>query len=120
MPKLLYVDDEFINLQLFKFNFQKHFELYLASSGQEALEIIESEDVSVIISDLKMPEMDGIELVSEIKKKYPEKICFLLSAYYLSEAISMGLNEADIFEYIIKPWKKDELLKTLDKAYNSL
>ena len=118
--KLLYVDDEFVNLQLFKFNFQKQFNLYLASSGQEALELIENENISVIISDLKMPKMNGIELVSKIKEIYPEKVCFMLSAYHISEAQNMGLNESDIFEYIAKPWKKEVLEKLLRKAYDLL
>jgi len=69
--KLLYVDDEFINLQLFKFNFQKEYELFLASSGSEALSILEKEDINVIISDLKMPGMNGIELIKSIKYKSP-------------------------------------------------
>lgn len=118
--KLLYVDDEFVNLQLFKFNFQKQFQLFLASSGQEALDIIESEDISVIISDLKMPKMNGIELVRRIKNNYPDKICFMLSAYDFSEALNMGLEESDIFEYISKPWKRETLTVSLNKAYSSL
>ncbi|MFA6401979.1 MAG: response regulator [Salinivirgaceae bacterium] len=115
--KLLYVDDEFINLQLFKFNFQKEYELFLASSGPEALSILEKEDIKVIISDLKMPGMNGIELIKSIKHKSPNKICLMLSAYYISEAKEMGLDESLIHKYIVKPWNKTEIIASLSNLF---
>ncbi len=117
--KILYVDDELINLQLFKFNFQKEFDLFLASSGQEALQILEKEDILVIISDLKMPGMNGIELIKIIKNKTPEKICMMLSAYYISEAKEMGLDESLLHKYIVKPWNKTEIISTLQTIFNN-
>lgn len=115
LPKLLYVDDESLNLQLFKFNFQSNFELSLAKSGAEALEILESSEIKIIISDLKMPEMNGIELINIIKNKFPDKVCMMLSAYSLAEALEMGLNEDYIVQYINKPWKRDQLLNDIHK-----
>jgi YesN/AraC family two-component response regulator len=115
--KLLYVDDELINQQLFKYNFQKYFDLLLAGSGQEALDIISSEDVSVILTDLKMPGMNGIELTSKIKTQHPDKVCLIVSAYFISEAISMGLDESMIFEYITKPWQRDNVIDILNRAF---
>ncbi len=115
--KLLYVDDELINLQLFKYNFQKHFELFLAGSGQEALDIVSKEDVSVILTDLKMPGMNGIELTSKIKTQYPDKVCLIVSAYFMSEAKNMGLDESLIFKYITKPWQRDNIIEILDRAF---
>ncbi|NPA36972.1 MAG: response regulator, partial [Chlorobi bacterium] len=55
MPKLLYIDDEPINLQLFRLNFQKDFDLFLAESGPEGLSILKNHEIPVIITDLKMP-----------------------------------------------------------------
>lgn len=118
--KVLYVDDEFVNLQLFKFNFQKDFELYLASSGKEALELIKKEGIRVIITDLKMPEMNGIELVKYIKSEFDDKICMMLSAYYISEAIDMGLKETLIHKYIVKPWNKKEIIQCLNEVFETL
>jgi len=115
--KILYVDDESINLQLFRFNFQNDFHLFLASSGSEALDIIKNEQINVIISDLKMPGMDGIELIERIKKDNPDKICLMLSAYYISEAITMGLNESLIYKYLLKPWNKNEVTKILNELF---
>jgi len=119
LNKLLYVDDEFINLQLFKFNFQKDYHLFLASSGPEALTILEKEDIQVIISDLKMPGMNGIELIKKIKEKAPDKTCLMLSAYYISEAKEMGLDESLIYKYIVKPWNKSEIITSLSKLFKS-
>jgi adenylate cyclase len=110
---LLYVDDEFINLQLFKFNFEKEFNLFLASSGREALSILEKENIPVVISDLKMPGMNGIELIKIIKDKLPNTVCLMLSAYYISEAKEMGLDESLIYKYIVKPWNKNEIINSL-------
>lgn len=118
--KVLYVDDEYVNLQLFKFNFQKDFHLYLASSGKEALSILEKEDIKVVISDLKMPEMNGIELIKHIKTGFPNKNCIMLSAYYISEAIDMGLDESLISKYFVKPWNKAELIDYLNEVFNTI
>jgi response regulator RpfG family c-di-GMP phosphodiesterase len=116
LPKILYVDDEPINLQLFKFNFQKQFNLLLAKSGQEALDILSKEDIKVIVTDLKMPGMNGIELIEKIKEKQNDKICMLLSAYDISEARKMGLDETRIFSYIRKPWRRNAVSEILNKA----
>ena len=120
MPNLLYVDDEPINLQLFKYNFQKSFNLFLAESGEIALDILSKEDVNVIITDLKMPKMNGIELISKIKDLYPEKICMIVSAYSISEARKMGLDEATVFDYITKPWKRDTVADMIERAFGTL
>lgn len=118
--KLLYVDDEWVNLQLFKFSFQDDFTAFLAGSGQEALELIKNEQISVIISDLRMPEMNGIELINRIKNDNPAAVCMLLSAYRISEAIEMGLDESLIERYIAKPWSKADLLNYLQELFSRL
>lgn len=112
--KILYVDDEFINLQLFKFNFQNDFDLFLADSGTIALEILKKEQIPLIISDLKMPEMNGIELINIIKNEFTDKTCMMLSAYSIAEALEMGLNEDNIVQYISKPWKREQLLADIN------
>ncbi|MGE4287867.1 MAG: response regulator [Salinivirgaceae bacterium] len=118
--KLLYVDDEWVNLQLFKFSFQDDFTVFLASSGQEALELINKEQIHVIISDLRMPEMNGIELIKHIKNNNSAAVCMLLSAYRISEAIEMGLDESLIERYIAKPWSKADLLEYLNNIFAKL
>ncbi|MBI9069484.1 MAG: response regulator [Salinivirgaceae bacterium] len=113
---LLYVDDEPINLKLFKLNFDKIFELHVAESGMEALKIIEENDISIIISDYKMPEMNGVEFIGEAKKRKDEFICFLLSAYKESELRSFTIESKNIDGYISKPWKRDDVLNLINKS----
>lgn len=115
--KILYVDDEDINLELFKINFENHFEVLTAESGKDALKILkENNDIGVIYSDLKMPVMNGFELISQIKKQSPEKICIMLTAFADTDVMMKAINDELIFRYLLKPWKTDEIIKTTQLA----
>lgn len=112
---LLYVDDEPINLQLFKFNFRQHYNLFLAQSAMEGLEILQKQDVSIVISDFKMPEMNGLEFFTEIKKTKPRMPCILLSAYLETEIKDMSIDVGLVDCFIAKPWKREEVLGIISK-----
>lgn len=118
--KVLYVDDEVINLELFKINFRNEFEIFTADSAQKGLEILKDEQIDVIISDLKMPHMNGIDLIERIKKENPEKICILLTAFMESDVMLRAINEELVYRYIMKPWKKDELREIIDSAFKRI
>jgi len=121
MQKVLYVDDEPINLELLKISFRKEYEVITAMSADDGLEILEKDpDVKLIISDLRMPFMDGYEFIKVIKNKYEDKICMLLTGYMESEIMMEGINKDLIFRYIIKPWKKDELNQSIEEAFNRI
>lgn len=115
--RVLYVDDEVINLELFKINFRNEFEIFTADSAQKGLEILKDEEIGVIITDLKMPQMNGIELIERIKKENPEKICILLTAFMETDVMLKAINEELVYRYIMKPWKKDELLEIINSAF---
>lgn len=112
---LLYVDDEPINLQLFKFNFRQKYNLFLAQSAIEGLEILRSENIPLVVSDFKMPEMNGLEFITEIKKNAPETTCILLTAYLESEVKDMSIDVGLVDYFIAKPWKRDDVLNILSK-----
>ena len=117
LSKVLYVDDEYINLDLLRLTFLNEFEIMTAESGEEGLQILKtSPDIKVVISDLKMPGMNGLEFIREIKKQYPEKICMLLTGFMESEVMIEGFNEEILFRYLMKPFKKDELKKAILEA----
>jgi YesN/AraC family two-component response regulator len=78
---LLYVDDERVNLELFRINFAKDYDVKIALSAKEGHSIIKENKVDVIISDLRMPEKNGFEFIKEIKRENPGKICNILSAF---------------------------------------
>jgi two-component system NtrC family sensor kinase len=89
----------------------------IAESGEEGLQILKTiPDIKVVISDLKMPGMNGMEFIREIKKQYPDKICMLLTGFMESEVMMEGFNEEILFRYLMKPFKKDELKKAILEA----
>lgn len=118
LPRILYVDDEAINLELLQITFMTDLEVLTATSGKEGLEILESNpDIEVIISDLKMPVMNGLDFIKQVKNKSKEKVCMLLTGYLESDIMLEGFNKELIFRYIKKPWKKEDLMYTINEAF---
>lgn len=114
--KIIYVDDEQINLELFKINFRNDFEIFVADSAIKGLEIIAQNNINVIISDLKMPHMNGLEFIEKIKSENPSKVCILLTAFMESDVMLKAINNELIYRYIMKPWRKDEIKEIIELA----
>ncbi len=107
---ILYVDDEDVNLTLFKIVFKKKFNVITALSGEEGLEKLKSNpNVSVVISDMKMPGMNGIEFIKIAKKDFPEISFFILTGFDITEEIADALNERLIHKYFRKPFDMKEI-----------
>jgi two-component system, response regulator, stage 0 sporulation protein F len=112
--KVIYVDDEPINLQLFKLNFRRKYDVLLANDGFEGLSVLnENPDTNIIISDMRMPIMSGIEFITKAKEIFPDKNFYILTGFEITpeiqEAISMGL----IQKYFTKPLDITEIDKTI-------
>lgn len=117
LPRILYVDDEIINLELLQLTFMNDFEVITASSAEEGLKILElNPEIHVVISDLKMPVMNGLEFIKVVKQNFEEKVCMLLTGFMESEVMLEGFNKELIFRYLMKPWKVDELKETILEA----
>lgn len=117
LPRILYVDDEVINLELLQLTFMNDFEVITATSAKGGLELLDlNPDIHVVISDLKMPVMNGLDFIKVVKQKYKEKICMLLTGYMESEVMLEGFNKELIFRYLMKPWNKEELENTIREA----
>jgi len=117
LPSILYVDDEAINLELLQLTFMDDFDVITAESAEEGLRLLSiNQDIHVIISDLKMPVMNGLDFIKEIKKRYQGKTCMLLTGFMESDVILEGFNKELIFRYIMKPWKKVELEQAIRDA----
>ncbi|MGB5686333.1 MAG: response regulator, partial [Candidatus Electrothrix sp.] len=115
--KLLYVDDEKINLTNFTIAFRAKYQIYVASSGQEALEVFKNNDnIAIVITDQRMPGMTGVELLQHIKKHNKDVIRIILTAYTDISDIIDAINKGHIYQYIVKPWVENDLLQVLDKA----
>ena len=113
---ILVVDDEQDNLDAFRFNFRKVFDIVSAGSGAEALEVLKQKDVAVIITDQRMPKMTGLELLREAKELRPEAVGIILTAFtdvdVLIEAITLG----QVYRYVTKPWDAKEVRGILQYA----
>jgi len=115
--KVLCVDDEpNILSALRRMLSLEGFEVFTADSGAQALELLARESVNVIISDMKMPGMNGTELLEKIRQQWPQTMRLLLTgASDVSGAID-AINQGAIYRYISKPWNDEELLSTIKSA----
>jgi response regulator RpfG family c-di-GMP phosphodiesterase len=118
-PKInvLYVDDERINLEGFKANYRRDYNVFTAVSASEALNLLGSNNIHVLITDQKMPDTQGTELLAMAAKVYPQQTRIMLTAYADTESILSAFHDGDIFRYVLKPYDPDKLKKTIDEAY---
>ena len=114
---ILYVDDEENNLFSFKATFRIKYQVFTALSGDEALKILESKKIHVIITDQRMPEMTGVEFLERVLEKHPDPMRILLTGYADMGAVVYAVNKGKIFHYLAKPWNEEELDLTINRAY---
>ncbi|WP_054694833.1 response regulator [Geotalea toluenoxydans] len=116
--RILCVDDERNVLRAIERMFiDEDYEIITASSGEEGLEkLSSSENVHVIISDYRMPGMNGVEFLKKACSLRPETIRIVLSGYADTAAVVAAINEGEIYRFIPKPWNEDELRMTIAKA----
>lgn len=113
---ILYVDDEQKNLDSFRVLFRKDYDIKLATSAMEGMQIMEDRDVKLVITDQRMPNMTGVEFLEKISDIYPDVTRVILTGYSDEEAIISAINKGKVFRYITKPWKREELKQTIDYA----
>lgn len=106
---VLLVDDESDNLDAFRFNFRKSFSIITAGSGKEALEILEKQEIAVIVTDQRMPEMTGLDLLTKVRDLAPDTIGCILTAYTEVDVLIEAINLGKIYRYIAKPWDSHEM-----------
>lgn len=118
MKSILFVDDEVQILKALKRLFHNgNYEVMFAENANEALQILESREFDLIITDVRMPEMDGFELLKIVKEKYPLTLRVTLSGYTDSKNILKALEDNLAKLYIFKPWDNQELLSTIDRLF---
>lgn len=118
MYRILIVDDEENIVNALKRCLRKvdDWEVKIFTSAAEALQYARSISFDLFISDFRMPEMNGVEFLSEIKKIQPNSARIILSGYTDLEALLGAINEAEIFRFISKPWNDYELILTIEQA----
>ena len=115
--KLMVVDDEPDNLDLLYRTFRRDFQVYKADSALSALEVLDQQgEMAVIISDQRMPEMNGTEFLGKTVERFPDTIRILLTGYTDVEDLVEAINSGQVFKYITKPWNPEELKLVINQA----
>ena len=116
--KILYVDDEPMNLEVFRLSFKSVYEVVIANSARKALKILEElPDIELVISDMKMPIINGIEFIEMAKEQSPMegRLYFILTGFDINEEITRALNRGLIDAYFQKPFNKSKLKTALEE-----
>ena len=117
-PTLLLVDDEQSILNALTRVLRKEpYRLLTAISGEEALDILGKETVHVVGSDFRMPGKSGIELLREVKQRFPATVRVILSGYADGHVIVDSINVGEVYRFLPKPWNDDELVVTLRQCF---
>lgn len=117
--RLLIVDDEEnISRAMVRLLRRDGYTIFTANSGQQGLDILKTEPIAVIISDQRMPQMSGVEFVSEVYKLYPDTIRIVLSGYTDLETITEAINRGAIYKFYTKPWDDDLLRENIRHAFD--
>lgn len=115
--KVLYIDDEEINLEVFHSTFRKKYEVYTAISADEGMKILDNNNINIIISDQRMPLKTGVSFFEEVKVKYPDTIRIILTAYADYETAYDSINRGYVFRFVQKPWEFEDLSNTIEDSY---
>ncbi len=116
---VLYVDDERDNLRVFELTFRRDFTILTAESAKEGLEVLSQHPVAVVLSDQKMPGIEGVEFLRQVCEIDPRTLRILVSAYGDAKTLGAAINDGNIYRYIAKPWEPEDLRLTVQRAIES-
>ena len=117
VPAVLFVDDEHGVLAAIRRTVRREpFRKFFAGTAEEALNILRNNDISVMVTDLRMPGMDGLELIRRAKEHNPRLMCIILTASYDAKTIKEALDRGEIYAVIRKPWNRQQLISCVREA----
>ncbi|MBA3856278.1 MAG: two-component system response regulator [Cyanobacteria bacterium PR.3.49] len=114
--KILLVDDEEANVRLLRRVLSDEYDTVEALSGQDGLNLLKEHDISLIITDQRMPGMTGVQLLKESLAVRPDAMRILLTGYTDVQALIDAINSGHVYKYVPKPWDRDELKVTVKRA----
>ena len=118
MDKILIVEDDLKLQKFLQTRLQKHneeFEVILAYNGEEAIKILEQKYISLLVTDIQMPKVDGLTLLAYINKKHPHIPCIVMTAHLTKES-DTRLSDDNIFRFLKKPFQYEDLMKAIFQA----
>ncbi|MEM8893401.1 MAG: response regulator [Bacteroidota bacterium] len=116
LNNILYVDDEESNLRVFDSVFSRYYNIYTANNGETAIKMLRQHEIHMIITDQKMPEMTGTDLLERVLGEFPDIIRIILTGFSDIQAIIKAINKCSIFKYITKPYENAEIREIIDKG----
>ena len=114
--RILFIDDEEANLRVFRSTFRWDYEVITAISASVAKDILYAEPIDLIITDQRMPDVTGVEFLEMILPDFPDIPRIIMTGYSDVDSIIEAINRGKIFQYITKPWKKEEIQFIIEKA----
>jgi DNA-binding NtrC family response regulator len=115
--KILIVDDEENILSALKRLFRnENYDILTAQSGEDALSTLEEQPVDLIISDLKMPNMNGIEFLAKAKETNPGALRIMLTGHADLKSVIEAIDKGEVYRFLLKPWNNDELKMSVRQA----
>ncbi len=117
LPRILVVDDEEAILETMTFTFEGEYEVLTSSDARRALQILdEKSPIAVVLTDQRMPNMSGVELLAEVCRRHPNTVRMILTGFADLEAILEAINDGHVYAYITKPWEPDHLKQLMKQA----
>src|SRR5436190_22192620 len=113
---LLIIDDEPDVCESVHDLLRREFRVLKANSAQEGYRIMQEEEVHIVMSDQRMPQITGVELLAKVKSKYPQAVRMLFTGYADLESIIAAINQGHIYGFLKKPWKPEELQAVVREA----
>ncbi len=120
LPSVLVIDDEVRSQEALRRTLEEDFTVHCASGADEGRDILQREmlagGVQIVLCDQRMPGTTGVRFLQEVRERWPDVVRIILSGYTDAEDIITGVNEAGIWQYLLKPWQPEQMLLTLKRA----
>jgi class 3 adenylate cyclase len=116
LKPILYVDDEENNLTVFEAAFEDWYDVHTALSGADALRIMGERPIHVLVTDMRMPGMNGVELLERVLPDHPDVTRIVLTGYTDVDSIIRAINQGQVHQYVTKPWDERELRMIIDRS----
>ena len=113
---ILVVDDEPDMLNSLRGLLRYDFKVHTAGSGAEGVALLQQQEIHVVMTDQRMPQMTGVDFLRQIKSEYPEAIRVIFTGYADLNAIIDAINLGNVYRYVSKPWEPEQLIATLREA----
>lgn len=113
---ILVVDDEPDILHSLKALLRREYEVHTANSGIEAMKVLQEHTIHLVMTDQRMPQMTGVDVLKRVKSEHPDAIRLIFTGYADIQAVVDAVNKGNVFRYVAKPWDPDVLMTVLHEA----